>query len=166
MPNDYYVTFVSNVSVSLYDGLNKIRDFRTKLSPAIKFDGRYEIALVDCILKDTHDILRKDRTYGIKVRHNDWPLVTDEWIASICSAECPFVTLKCIEYGCMTDLYCAINRQISSRKNIAFQFNYSMKQSKIYISSPIEKRRLFSTSLRDVLGFKNTLLHVLERKAT
>ena len=45
----------------------------------IKFDGKYEVTLVDCILKNAYDILRKDRTYDQKVGLHDWPLVTEEW---------------------------------------------------------------------------------------
>jgi hypothetical protein len=67
MPNDFYVTFMSNVSDPLYNDLNKTSDFRTKLSPTIKLDdGKYYVALADCILKNTYDIMRKDRAYEIK----------------------------------------------------------------------------------------------------
>ena len=69
MSEGFYVTFMSNVSDPLYDDLNKTSDFWTKLSPAIKFEGRYEVALVDCILKNAYDILRKDHTYEIKLDH-------------------------------------------------------------------------------------------------
>jgi hypothetical protein len=58
--------------------LNKTSDFWKKLSPAIKFDDAYEVALVDCILKNTYDILRKDRKYDIKTRPNDWPSAVNE----------------------------------------------------------------------------------------
>ena len=46
----------------------------TNLSSAINFDGKYEVSLVDCIIKNAYDILRKDRTYDIKVRANDLPV--------------------------------------------------------------------------------------------
>ena len=57
---------MSNVSDPLYDDLNKRSDFWIKLCPAIKFEGKYEVDLVDCILKNKYEILRKDRTYDIK----------------------------------------------------------------------------------------------------
>ena len=35
-----------------------------QLSPAIKLiEGMYEVALIDCVVKNTYDIMRKDRTY-------------------------------------------------------------------------------------------------------
>jgi len=58
---------MSNVSEIQYDS-----DFWTKLSPAIEFEWKLEVALVDSILKNTHNILRKDRTYDIKVRLFDF----------------------------------------------------------------------------------------------
>ena len=58
-----FLTFISNFSLPLYDDLNKAIDSWTKLSSAIKFEGRYEVALVAYILKNTNDILRRDRTY-------------------------------------------------------------------------------------------------------
>ena len=67
MPNDSCVTFMSNVSNQLYDNLNKTSDLRMKLSQAIRFEGRFEVALVNCI-KYSYDILSKDRTYKIKLR--------------------------------------------------------------------------------------------------
>ena len=45
--------------------------FEKTLSP-IKFDGKYEVALVVYILKSTYDILGKDRTYDIKERPLDF----------------------------------------------------------------------------------------------
>ena len=42
-----------NVFDSLYEDLNTASDFRTKLSPAILFKGKYEAPVVDCILKNT-----------------------------------------------------------------------------------------------------------------
>jgi hypothetical protein len=59
---------MSNVSDPLYDDLNRTSDFWTKLSPTIKFQGRYEVALVDCIIKNTYDVLRKEISYDIKIR--------------------------------------------------------------------------------------------------
>ena len=53
MSNDFYDIFMSNVSEIQYDS-----DFWTKLSPAIKFEGKYELTLVDCILENIYDILR------------------------------------------------------------------------------------------------------------
>ena len=40
---DFYATFISHVSDPLYDDLNKTSDFWTKIYPAIKFEGKYEI---------------------------------------------------------------------------------------------------------------------------
>ena len=77
MPNDFYVAFMFNASNPIYNDLNKTSDFWTKLSPTIKFNRKSEIALVDCILKNTYDILRKYGTYDIKVRPHDLPLVSE-----------------------------------------------------------------------------------------
>ena len=57
---------MSNVPDSLYNDLNKSSDFWTKHSPAIKFDGKYEVVIVDCFLKNTHDIPRKRFKKGKK----------------------------------------------------------------------------------------------------
>ena len=128
MPNDFCVTFMSNVSDPLYNDLNKTSDFWTKLSPAIKFDdGKYEVALVDCILKNTYDILRKDHIYDIKIRPYDWPLLSnqhDDWplvrnrhkIETIPSVEYSFVVLPYEELNYMNDLCCTINKGGSARK--------------------------------------------------
>ena len=108
------MTFMSNVSNPLYDDLNKTSDFRTKLSPAIKFEGRYEVALFDCILKNTCDILRKDRTYDIKIRPFDWPIINDQKIENMNSFEYPFATLSYKEFGSMNELCRAINKNFRS----------------------------------------------------
>jgi hypothetical protein len=79
MSNDFYVTFISSVSDPLYDDLNKTRNFWTKISTAIRFEGRYEVALVDCILRNAYGILRKDCTYDIQVKpfdSSDWQTLT------------------------------------------------------------------------------------------
>ena len=107
MFNDFYVTFMSNVSDPFYNDLNKTSDFWTKLSPAIKFDGKYEDALVDCILKNMYDILIKDLTYDIKVRLHDWPLVSEHWIETTNSGEYPFAPLSYKEFGSTNGLCCA-----------------------------------------------------------
>jgi len=75
------------ISDPLYNDLNKKRDFQTKLVPTIKFNGEHKLTLVDCILKNTNLILKKDRTYDIKVRPHDWPLVRKHWIESINSGQ-------------------------------------------------------------------------------
>jgi hypothetical protein len=80
MSGGFYVTFMANVSYPLFDDLNKTSEFWKKLSPAIKFEGRYQVALVNCILKNTYDILIKDRTYDIKIRPHDWPIVDDQYV--------------------------------------------------------------------------------------
>ena len=64
--NVFYVTFISNVSDPLYDDLNKTRGFWKKLSPVINLEEKYDVVFVDCILKNTYDILRKDRTIDMK----------------------------------------------------------------------------------------------------
>ena len=127
MPNNFYVTFMVNVSDPLYNDSNRTSDFWTKLSPTIKFDdnGKYEVALVDCILKNTYDILRKDRKYEIKVIPFDWSVfVENEWVEALKSSEYPNVTLKYKEYGNMMELCAKINRKISYRRNGSFHFNY------------------------------------------
>ena len=67
MSNDFYVKSVSIVNDPIFDNFNKTNDLSTELSPAIKFEGKSEVTLVDCILKNTYDIQRKDSTYKIKV---------------------------------------------------------------------------------------------------
>ena len=62
MPKDFYVILMSNFFDPIYDGLHKTSNFWPNLSPTIKFDEKYEAALVDCILKNTYDILRKYQT--------------------------------------------------------------------------------------------------------
>jgi len=51
MANDFYVTFISNISDPIYNNLNKTFDFWIKLSPTIRLDGEYEVALIDYFLK-------------------------------------------------------------------------------------------------------------------
>ena len=161
IPNDFYVTFISNVSDPLYDDLNKTSGFRTKLSPTIKFnEEKYKVALVDCILKNAYNILRKDRTYEIKVRPHDWPLLSEKWIISINSGEYPFIKLAYKEYGSMTELCRAITRRIYAHKNGAFNFYYLMKHAKIYISSPLDDEKvIINNNLRDVLCFKQNIIN-------
>ena len=76
--------------------LSKISDFWTKFSPDIKFnEDQYEAAIVDCILKNTYYIIRKDRRYEIKFRPFDWSLLVNyELIEALRSSEYPCVTLK------------------------------------------------------------------------
>jgi hypothetical protein len=105
MSEGFYVKFLSSVSDPLYHDLNKTSDFWTKLFPANKFEGRYEAALVDCILKNTCAILRKDRTYYIQISPIDWPVVNDQHvIEKINSFEYPSVTLLYNEFGTMNKL--------------------------------------------------------------
>ena len=40
--------------------------FGQHFPPSIKVEGRYKFALVDCILKNTYDILRENCSYDIK----------------------------------------------------------------------------------------------------
>jgi hypothetical protein len=97
------------------------------------------VPLVDCILKNKYDILRKDRVYDIKVIPFD-------------------VTLKYKEYGTMTVL-CRAIRKISYRGNGTFHFNYSMEHDRIYITSPVETEMTsINDNLRDVLGFKQNII--------
>ena len=57
----------------------------------------------------------------------------------------------------MNDLYRAIRRRISSRKNGTFQFNYSMEKGEIYINSIVENEKVFlNYNLRDVFGLNKT----------
>ena len=74
MARHFYLTLMSNVYIPLYDDLNETSDLCTKLFPAIKFGWKYDVTLVDCFLKNIYVILRKDRTYDIKVRQNDSPV--------------------------------------------------------------------------------------------
>ena len=162
MPNDFYVTFMSNVSDPLYNDLNKTSDFWTKLSPTIKFEGKYEVALVDCILKNTYDILRKDRKYEIKIRPYDWPPPPgdQEQIQKINWLDYPYIELPYEELTCMNDLCRSINKRISARKKGAFHFNYSKEEGKIYISSPIASEKvILNDNLKDVLGFKLNIIN-------
>jgi len=157
MPNDFYVTFMSNVSDPLYNDLNRTSDFWTKLSPAIKFDGAYEVALVDCILKNTYDILRKDRKYEIKIRPFEFG---DEGaMATFDSNQYPIANIPYREYNNMHELCRVINKKIASRKKGGFTFNYSTEQRRIYITNPFENERIFlNENLREVLGFKKRII--------
>ena len=83
---------MSSVYNPIYNYLNKTSDFQKKISPTFKFNGEYEVALVNCLLENTYDILRKDGTYDIKVKPCDWPLVSEHWIKTMASGEYPFVT--------------------------------------------------------------------------
>jgi len=53
MANVFHMTFISNVSDPLYDDLNKTWGFMKKISPIIDFKGKFDVVLVDCILKNT-----------------------------------------------------------------------------------------------------------------
>ena len=57
----------------LYDDMYKTSDFWTELSPHQIWEKVWS-CFVDCIPKHAYDILRKDRTYDIKVWPNDWPV--------------------------------------------------------------------------------------------
>ena len=60
----------------------------------------------------------------------------------------------------MTDLYRTIKRKIFVCKNVAFHYNYSTKQGKIYINSPIDNEKvILNDNLRDVLGFKRNVIN-------
>ena len=124
MPNEFYVTLMSIVSDPLYNDLNRTSDFWTKLSPTIKFDGAYEVALVDCILKNTYDILRKDRKYDIKIRPYDWPPPSgdQEQIQKINWMNYPYIELPYEELTGMNDLCRSINKRISARKKRSLSF--------------------------------------------
>ena len=113
----------------------------------------YEVTLVDCILKNTYNILIKDRTYDIKVRPHDWPLITKELIESINSVGYSFIALTYKEYRGTNGSCRAINRKILAHKNRAFHFN-SMEPGKIYISSPIDNDKVI---LSDNLSGVRTL---------
>jgi len=85
-------------------------------------------------------MLRKDCTYDIKVRLNDWPVYGEEkeWVKLINSHLYLHLTLKSKEYDSMSNLCCSINRKIFGRKNDAFFYNYSMELGRAYINTPIE----------------------------
>ena len=69
--------------------------------------------------------------------------------------EYPLITLPYKEFGSPNDLCRAINSRISASKNSAFPFNFSTKQGKICISSPVDKEKVvFKDNLKDALGFK------------
>ena len=60
----------------------------------------------------------------------------------------------------MTDLCLAITRKISALKN-AFKLSYSVKQRRIYISSPTENEmNHLNDNLRDILGFTENIIEV------
>ena len=53
----------------------------------------------------------------------------------------------------MNDLFRAINRRMSARKNGTSHFDYSMEQGKIYISFPFENEKsIVNDNLKDVLS--------------
>ena len=96
VPDNLCVTFVSNLSDPFYSDLNKTGDLQTKLFPAIKFNGKYEVVLIDFILKNTYGILRKDCTYDANVRPDDLPVYgeIEEWLKSLNCYICPHLTLN------------------------------------------------------------------------
>ena len=100
MSSDFYVTFTSHVPNPLNNDV----------------DGKHEVALVNFIIKNTCDILKKDRVYDIQVKPHDWPLFTEEWIETINSGEYPFITLPYKEFGSGNYLCRAIDRRISAPK--------------------------------------------------
>jgi hypothetical protein len=137
--------------------LNKTSDFSIKLSPAIKFEGRYEVALVDCIIKNTYDVLRKDTPYEIKIRPFDFG--NDGGVANFDSDDYPIATIPYREYNNMHEPCRVINKKIPSRKKDGFTFNYSKEQRRIYITNSFEnKRNLISENLLEVLGFKDLII--------
>ena len=73
--------------------------------------GKYELDLVDFILKNTY-YLRKDRAYNIKVRPKDWPVhgEEEEWVKSLNFALYTHLTIKYKEHGSMANLCLAVNR--------------------------------------------------------
>ena len=166
------MTFISNVSDLPCNNLNNTSDIQRKLFPTIRFDGEYEVALVDCILRNTCDVLREDLTYDIKATPLDLPLVIEKQMELVKLGEYHFIRLLYKEFGSMNDLPSGINRRIFARKNGAFQLNYSMEQVKIYISNPINSGNIIlNDDLRDVLGFKQNkrnitslLLHLLKHQ--
>ena len=100
---------MSNVSDPLYDDLNETSDFWKIISPAMNFEGKYEFALVDRILKNTYDIPRRDGTYEIRVRLFEF---SDEGVvAKFDSDDYPFATIPNEEYKIMTDLLRNINKK-------------------------------------------------------
>ena len=109
-------------------------------SPISKFDGKYVAALVDCILKNSYYILKKDCTYDIKVRPYDWSLATEKLLESMNSGEYPLVPLPYKEFDSVND-FCR-----------AFHFDYSMEQGKTYISSTIDNQKIIlNGNLKHVL---------------
>ena len=59
----------------------------------------------------------------------------------------------------MPDLPLAINRKISSRKNDAFHFKFSVEHGRVYICSSINNELVhLYDNLRDVLGFKRNII--------
>ena len=81
--------------------------------------------------KNSYGILRKDRTYEIRIRPFDWPFLVDyEWIDALKFRKYRCITPKYKEFASMTDLCRTINRKISARKEGAFQFNYSVEHGK------------------------------------
>ena len=145
MSEGFYVTFMSNVSDPFYDNLNKTSNFWTKLSPAIKFEGRCELALVDCILKNRYDIQRKDRTYNIRIRPHDWPIVDDQYvIENMNSYEYPFATLSYKEFRSMSELCRAINKKFPHVKMVPFYSNIQWKRGKSTLVRPLTMKRFFS----------------------
>ena len=76
------------------------------------------------------------------------------------SGEYSFITLLYKKYGSTAEFRRPINRKISTRKNGAFHFKYSMEQSKIYISYAIDNEMdILNDNLRDILGFKRNIVN-------
>jgi hypothetical protein len=86
----------------LYVVLNKTSNFRTKLSPSIKFEGRYVVAVVDCFIKNIYDILRKETPYEIEIRPFDFG--DDGTVANFDSNDYPIATIPYRDYNNMHEL--------------------------------------------------------------
>jgi len=69
------------------------------------------------------------------------------------------VNLPYEEFGSINHLCHATDRRNSAFKNSAFQFNYSVKQGKIYIILPIDNEKvIINDSSKDVLCFKQNII--------
>ena len=163
MLNVFYVTFLSNVSDSLYNDLNKTSYIWTNSFPPSNWTASMKL-LLSIVFSKIHMISRENIVnMAQKPDHYDWSLITEQWIESMDLGECPSVTLPYKELISMNELYHAINWRISAHKNCPFKFHYSVEQGKIYIGSPMDNINwllsmvIINDSLRDVLGFKQNI---------
>jgi hypothetical protein len=113
---------------------------------------KYEVSLVNCILKNTYDILREDPGYEIKVIPFDLSLFVEyEWVEALKSSEYPHVTLPSVKFKQSSDIRLMISLSIRWL-SMAFQ-------SGGFEELRPENKCLFSYSFFSVMMETNSLFY-------